>query len=120
MNRQMTCIECPQGCTLSIDMDNGKVLGVTGNRCPRGDNYARQEIENPLRTFTSSVLTAGLDIKMLPVRTSGPIPKGKMLAAMDEVKKILVSEPVEAGGCIADNFMGLGVKLLACRPAIKG
>jgi CxxC motif-containing protein len=120
MNRELTCIECPQGCRLTVEIENGKALKVTGNKCPRGEAYGRQEVENPVRTFTSSVLTSGLDIKMLPVRTSGAIPKDKMLPAMDEVRGILVTEPVPEGGIIKENFLGIaGVNLIACRPAVK-
>jgi len=119
MSRKLICIECPQGCSLEVALEGNKVVSVTGNTCPRGDKYARSEIENPVRTFTSSVLAEELDIKMLPVRTSGPIPKAGLLPAMREVKKILVSAPVETGAVLAENFMGTGVNLVACRPAKK-
>ncbi|MFA5162305.1 MAG: DUF1667 domain-containing protein [Elusimicrobiales bacterium] len=117
MTSKLICIECPQGCGMEVWLEGGKVVSVSGNTCPRGDKYARSEMENPVRTFTSSVLAEGLDIKMLPVRTSGPIPKDKLFAAMAEVKKIVVSKPVQAGDAVAENFMGLGVNLTACRPA---
>ena len=37
--KELTCIVCPRGCRLSID----EKLNVTGNFCPRGANYAKDE-----------------------------------------------------------------------------
>ncbi|MBU2573434.1 MAG: DUF1667 domain-containing protein [Elusimicrobia bacterium] len=115
MNRLMICIECPQGCRLSVETGGSRVISVTGQECECGENYARQEIENPVRTLTASVLTGSPALKMLPVRTSAPIPKEKIFPAMEEIKKIKVPFPVETGDAVVKNFMGLGVDLLATR-----
>ncbi|MHB0996165.1 MAG: DUF1667 domain-containing protein [Elusimicrobiales bacterium] len=115
----MTCIECPQGCSLEIEADGSRVISVSGHKCKRGDRYARQEVEAPLRTLTTSVLTRGLELKMLPVRTSKPIPKDKLFEAMEAVKRITVTSPVKAGSVIATDLIGLGVDLVACRPLGK-
>lgn len=119
MKRTMTCIECPKGCALEIEADGARVISVSGNKCKRGDQYARQEVESPMRTLTTSVLTRGLELKMLPVRTSRPIPKGSLSAAMDAVKRLTVTSPVKAGAVVATDFLGLGVDLVACRPLNK-
>ncbi len=115
MSRLMTCIECPKGCRLELETDGSRLISVEGNECKRGITYARQEIEAPVRTLTTSVLTRGLELKMLPVRSSKPIPKGKLFAAMDAVKLITVTTPVKAGAVIAPDFLGLGADLVACR-----
>lgn len=115
MKRLMTCIECPQGCRLEIEADGSRVINVAGQKCKRGAEYARQEIEAPMRTFTASVLTRGLELKMLPVRSSKSIPREKLFPAMDAVKRIVVTSPVKAGAVVATDFLGLGVDLLACR-----
>lgn len=116
MKRNMTCIQCPQGCALEVTLEGEKVSAVTGNTCPRGETYARQEVEHPLRTLTTSVKTSGLSPKMLPVRTSGPIPKGSLTEAMSAAKKLLVKTPMRTGEPVVRNFLGLGVDLIACRP----
>lgn len=115
MKRAMTCIECPQGCQLSVETDGSRVISVTGQKCKRGDKYARQEVEAPMRTLTTAVLTEGLELKMLPVRTDGPIPKGKLFEAMEAVKRVVVSKPVKAGDIVSPDFLGLGVNLIASR-----
>ena len=111
----MTCTECPQGCRLETEAEGSVVISVTGQKCKRGGLYARQEIQAPLRTLTTSVLTRGLELKMLPVRTSGPIPREKLFEAMDAVKRLVVTSPVKAGDVVVPGFLGLGVDLVACR-----
>jgi len=111
----MTCIECPQGCSLETEADGSSVISVTGHKCKRGGLYARQEIEAPLRTLTTSLLTSGLEPKMLPVRTSKPIPKEKLPAVMAAAKLLVVTSPVKPGDVVASDFLGLGADLVACR-----
>lgn len=115
MIKQFTCIECPKGCLLSVAINNGIVTEVNGNKCPKGEAYARSEVENPMRILTSSVLTQGLSLKMIPVRTDMPIPKTKLFDAMNEIKKIKITQPVLVGDIIVNNFLGLGVNLVATR-----
>lgn len=115
MKRVMTCIECPQGCRLELETDGSRFISVTGQKCKRGAAYARRETEAPARTLTTCVLTRGLELKMLPVRTSAPIPKERLFEAMEAVKRLVVTSPVKAGAVVAPDFLGLGVDLLACR-----
>jgi len=115
MKRNMTCIECPQGCRLEVEADGSRFISVTGYKCKRGKDYARRETESPSRTLTTSVLTRGLEVKMLPVRTSRPIPREKLFEAMAAVKRLVVTSPVKAGSVIAPDFLGLGADLVACR-----
>ena len=48
------CISCPAGCHLEIEKDQDRI-SVTGNTCPRGDEYARKECTAPERTVTGTV-----------------------------------------------------------------
>jgi len=119
MIKRLTCIECPLGCALSVDIENCKVVKVDGNKCEKGEAYAVSEIENPVRILTSAVLTEGLDLKMLPVRTDKPIPKAKLYEAMAAIKKIVLRSPVRAGDIIAADFLGLGVNLISTRDCAR-
>jgi CxxC motif-containing protein len=103
------------GCALAVEVENGKVIKVSGQKCPKGENYAQSEIENPLRILTATVLCQGLELKMLAVRTDQPIPKTKILSAMEEIRRIRVNNPVEAGDILVKNFLGLEVDLIATR-----
>ena len=54
--RELTCIGCPMGCQLTVELENGEVLSVKGNECANGDRYARKEVTNPTRIVTSTVI----------------------------------------------------------------
>jgi CxxC motif-containing protein len=119
MNKEIICIECPQGCVLSADIADGKLISASGNKCPKGLVYAQAEVENPQRIFTSTVLCLGLEFKMLPVRTNQPIPRAKVFEAGVEIKKIRVDRPVSVGEAVVKNFLNLGVDLIATRTNLK-
>ncbi|MFZ2603942.1 MAG: DUF1667 domain-containing protein [Candidatus Omnitrophota bacterium] len=113
----MICIECPVGCVLEVDMDS-KPIRITGNECPKGENYAISEIENPQRILTSSVLTQGLALKMVPIKTDRPIPKKDLLKAMEVIKKIRLKKTVAVGDIVMKDLLGLGVNLVATRETL--
>ncbi|MBF0385972.1 MAG: DUF1667 domain-containing protein [Candidatus Omnitrophica bacterium] len=115
MSKQFICIECPNSCLLVVETKDGKVTGVSGNKCKRGETYAVSEVENPVRNFTSLVKAEGLEIKMVPVKTSAPIQKGLIFFAAQEVKKIRIVKPVKVGEVIAENFVNSKADLIATR-----
>ncbi len=51
MKREFTCIVCPNGCRLQTEVENGAVTSVTGNRCPKGRDFAEKECTAPTRSF---------------------------------------------------------------------
>ena len=57
MNEKMiTCINCPVGCRMTVTLsEDGSFLSVSGNTCPRGASYARQECTLPERMITAVV-----------------------------------------------------------------
>jgi CxxC motif-containing protein len=117
MIKKLTCIECPRGCALSVDVENCRVVSVSGNQCPKGEGYAIAEIENPSRILTATVIAQGLNLKLVPVRTDRPIPKAKIQEAMQAIRKLCLERTVEVGDVIVKNFLGLGVNLIASRSA---
>ncbi len=119
MLRKLTCIECPRGCLLEADVENCRLVKVGGNKCPRGEEYARSEIENPVRVLTATILAEGLRLKMVPVRTDRPVAKSRMAEAAAEIRKLRLNKPVRAGEVIAENFLGLGADLVATRDALE-
>ena len=115
MNRIITCIECPLGCKLSVDIENSNVIKVSGNKCPKGFDYAKAEVENPKRILTSTVVAEGLSSKMVSARTSGSIPKSIIPEAMSEIKLIVIKKPVKTGDVIVKNFLDTGSDLVCTR-----
>jgi len=66
--RELTCIVCPIGCSLSVEEGPAAGKGlpaftVTGNRCPRGAAYAQEEIRAPKRVITA---TCGITFPLEP------------------------------------------------------
>ncbi|MFH1379494.1 MAG: DUF1667 domain-containing protein [bacterium] len=115
LSKNMICIECPKGCVLVISKGKGRKIKVTGHTCVKGVTYAVNEIKNPTRILTSTVLTLGLPVKMLPVRTVKPIPKNKLLIAMKKIKKVRVKKSVNPGDIIIKNILGLKINVIATR-----
>ncbi|MBR3001751.1 MAG: DUF1667 domain-containing protein [Oscillospiraceae bacterium] len=110
--KSMTCLECPRGCQLEIDLET---LNVTGNFCQRGDAFAKAEVTNPLRVLTSTVRIDSQTETMLPVRTEVGIPKAKLFDAMEHLKSVRVKAPVLVGDTIEEDFCGTGVRLIATK-----
>ncbi|MBF0522925.1 MAG: DUF1667 domain-containing protein [Candidatus Omnitrophica bacterium] len=115
MKKEFTCIECPNGCRLCVDVKDGKAVSVEGFKCPKGEKYALAEIENPTRILTSVVLAEGLSLKMVPVKTSQAIPKRLMMVAVDEIKKLKITQAVKVGDVIVKNFLDTDADLIATR-----
>ena len=85
MKKEMICIVCPMGCHLTIDTET---LDVKGNTCPRGAEYAKEELVAPKRVITSTVrIEGGLHRRM----------------------------PVKTGDIVIKNVLGTGVDVVACR-----
>ncbi len=119
MTRKIRCIECPRGCSLLVDVEEGRAVTISGNECPKGKKHALAEVENPVRILTSTVLSEGLSVKMIPVRTDRPMPKAALRKAMEEIKRIRVRQPVQVGTVIVENFLNLGVNLIATRDCAR-
>lgn len=107
MTREMTCIVCPLGCTLTVEQtEDGKIL-VTGNTCPRGAQYAENECTNPQRTITTTLRCD--DGSMVAVKTDRTIPKDKMMEAMEMINGTVVKVPVAIGDVLIENVFGSNV-----------
>ncbi|MBP3376842.1 MAG: DUF1667 domain-containing protein [Clostridia bacterium] len=110
MTRELTCIICPRGCAMKIQLDeSGKFISVSGNLCPRGKKYAENECTNPMRTLTTTAKCS--DGSVVAVRSEGAIPKDKLFEAMERVNSIKVALPVSVGDVLIEDFFG--TKLIA-------
>ena len=109
--RELICINCPRGCRLSVDEN----LNVTGNFCPRGVIYAKNELTHPVRTLTSTVKVQSTFERRLPVKSSQPLPKEKVFDAVKELDAVLVQAPVHIGDVIIENVAQTGVSIVATK-----
>ena len=71
--KEMICIVCPVGCHLQVAVD-GEDVKVSGNRCPRGEEYAREEILAPKRVVTATCRLKNEQHPRLLVKTDAPPP----------------------------------------------
>ncbi len=112
MVKEFVCIVCPNGCSLHTEDLDG-VITITGQKCPKGEEYAKTELICPTRTLTSTVATTFPTHPILPVRTSGAIPKGEIKNAMVEINSIIVSTRLKCGDTVVKDFVVPGVNLIA-------
>ena len=111
--RELICIGCPLGCMLTVDIENGEVVNVTGNTCPKGKTYAEKEVTNPMRIVTSTVRVAGGDRPMVSCKTASDIPKGKIFEVARALKEVEAPAPVKIGDVLIENVAGTGVAIVA-------
>lgn len=111
----LTCIGCPKGCELTVEIDNDEIIAVSGNTCPKGEKYARSEFTNPKRIVTSIVKVEGGNIAVAAVKTREAIPKNKISECMDEIRKITVKAPVNISDIIVKNVADTGVDVIATK-----
>jgi CxxC motif-containing protein len=110
----MTCIVCPIGCDLCIKKTK-KGYEVSGNKCPRGEKYAIEEMTAPKRTITSTVRISGSKLPVIPVKTSHAIPKEKIFDIMQLLEKVNVKSPVHIGDIVLKNVLDTGVDIIATK-----
>jgi len=108
MNRNLTCIICPRGCTLNVEIE-GNDVSVSGNACPKGEKYGIDECLHPVRTVTAIVRVINREDTMLSVKTANPIPKEKIFDLMQVINSKNVNAPIEIGDVICDNVFGTNV-----------
>ena len=113
--RNLTCIGCPLGCAITVTMDGGNVVSITGNTCKRGSDYAAKEVTHPTRIVTSTVCVRGGSIPMVSVKTAQDIPKEKIFDVMKELNRVVVKAPVHREDVIVSNICGTGVDLVATK-----
>lgn len=117
----MVCISCPLGCRLTVRWENEQDITVKGNKCAKGESYAREEILAPKRVVTATVTVAGPAEKAgggprrLPVKTSAPLLKEHIAALLDELYGLEVKAPVACGDVLLPDIAGTGVDVVATR-----
>lgn len=111
---KLTCIMCPKGCEMTITK-KGETLNISGNSCPRGAIYAKQEILSPTRILTSIINTKQ---GVICVKTSEPIPKNLIKQGLDLIKNLKVDN-AKIGDILIPNFLNTSANLIVTREAVK-
>lgn len=114
MEKVITCINCPIGCRMTVNVVDGKVVSITGNSCKRGIEYATQESIAPKRMVTAVVAVQGRKMPV-SVKTRMPIPKEKIFACMQAIENLQVQPPVQLGEVLYSNVCDTGVDVIATK-----
>jgi len=112
-NSQVICIGCPLGCLVTVKRKDDGTLDITGNTCPKGEAYARNEFTAPVRTLTSLIRVEGRRNQVVSVKTNGEIPKGKIGECMGILRKAVASAPVRVGDILISNIADTGIDIVA-------
>lgn len=115
MTRQLTCIVCPKGCQLVVELEGKNVISVSGNTCKRGEVYANTECTAPMRTVTSTVAVEGGGV--VPVKTNTTIPKELMFDCMKQINAACVAADAPLGTVVIENVLGTGANVVTTRNA---
>ncbi len=113
MEHIITCINCPAGCRMTVNLTNdGKFESVSGNTCKRGAIYAEQECTLPKRMITAVIPVQGRT-KPLSVKTSSPVPKRLITQIMQELATVKATVPVSIGDVVYKNIHDTDVDIVA-------
>ena len=115
MKKEIICTVCPRGCHVMVEGEGEKILNMEGYGCKRGETYAAAEFSHPVRILTTTVKIAGVQNDLLPVRSSGVIPKEKILECMDVIRNIEVALPVDRYDVVISDICGTGVNIVATK-----
>ena len=122
----VTCTLCPKGCQVKIEQssdptgDETQDWIITGNGCPRGAAFARQEMTDPQRILTTTMKIGGARESgtpehgapehrtpehgatnhgtpehLIPVRSDGPVPLGEMKEIAEALSRIVLPHQPE-------------------------
>ncbi len=123
--KKITCTICPVGCSIKAYKDNEGNWKFKGYKCKRGLEYSKDEVTNPKRTLTTSILQKlynDSDIetvtisRLVAVRSDKPVPLNKTREFVQEICKERLDKTVEIGDIALANVLGSGINIIVTRP----
>lgn len=118
IEKEFTCVVCPNGCSIKVVYEAGnppKMFSIDGATCQRGKSWAKQEIECPMRTFSTSVPVIGGDFIEASVRLTKPVSLDSVFAVMEELKKIRLAAPLSIGQTVIRDPAGTDTDVIVTR-----
>lgn len=116
MQKTLTCIGCPMGCQLDIEIKETEkgpeILDIKGYACNRGKTYAYDEITRPVRMITT-LIPAPTGGQPLSVRSSKPVPKDQIESVLKIIHNIKLISSVKMGDIIVADILGSGADIIA-------
>ncbi|UCE36549.1 MAG: DUF1667 domain-containing protein [Thermoplasmata archaeon] len=115
MESKITCIICPIGCEMTIHHKEGLITKIEGHQCKKGIGYAKEELFDPKRTLTTTLIVKDGELSLVSVKSNKPIPKDKIFVVMDAIAEFEVHAPIEIGDVLVENVVGLEVDIVATK-----
>lgn len=112
------------GCHLSIERLSENDIAVTGNRCARGEQYAREEMLSPRRVVTAtckaapSSIAAAADLsrpRRIPLRTKAAFPREKIPELLTLIYGLEMELPVRRGQVAISDALGTDIDVIVAR-----
>ena len=119
MKKDITCITCPLGCRIRITYSEDAIHRIEDYQCEKGKDYAVQEIFNPVRTLTTTLMVAKGELPLVSVRTSKPVPKQRIFDIMDALSDVAIVAPVKMGDVLIEKILGLDIDIVATKNVEK-
>jgi len=118
MNKEIMCVLCPNSCHLKIEYDENTktITSLTGGTCKRAHDFALQEITNPMRTLTFSVLVSGGTLPLVSTRSEEQIPLTDISKYTAKLKELQLSAPVISGDVV---YQDDSCKIIATKTVSK-
>lgn len=113
--KYFTCVTCPVGCEVDVEVRDSNIVSLKGNKCDKVKEFVQQELKEPMRVLTTTVRIKGAKWAMLPVRTDKPIPKRLFTQAIAELSGIDLQAPVYISDVIVKDIAGSGANIVATR-----
>ncbi len=113
--KHFTCVICPLGCEIDVELQNGDVVSINGSKCQKGKEFVLQELEEAMRILTTTVPIQGAKWAMLPVRTDKPIPKRLLPKVIEQLADIELQAPVKMYDVIVKDVAGTDANIVATR-----
>ncbi len=107
------CIICPIGCELTVKEENGEIK-VSGNLCPRGEEYGKTEYLNPKRVLITVIPCKNGELPVVSVKSSEPIDKDKIKAIIHKMSCLKLYAPINMGDVVYEDRSS-NIKIIATR-----
>ncbi len=112
---RFTCVICPLSCSVEVEVEGDRVRDVRGFNCPRGKEWALEEVLSPKRVVMTVIRVRNGKDPIVSAKTDSPIPKDKIRELMRYLAVLEVEAPVSLGQILVDRPLGLDTRVVATK-----
>jgi CxxC motif-containing protein len=113
--KHFVCVVCPVGCEIDVVHDGSKIMSMEGNKCDKSEEFAQQELIEPMRILTTTVRIEGSRWPVIPVRTDKSVPKRLFPRIMRQLRDIKLQAPVNMLDVVVKDVLHTGADIISTR-----